>query len=380
MHPSRLAFLFLAAGITAQQAFVVPSKANTTQPGLIYFDNAPQVFVFWGTTSASSGARTQYIYDVADIPLASGVLNSLAVRSPVGYSQTASTYNTLITLSVGPNSSTTASSQYAANHGVATAVFSGQINMPAATSTVWPAPWQAPVPFAVPFTYQSSLGSSFVVEFETTASSAQQVWSIEGYRAEVGNSRTEYYQSTCRHSGNASSGGWSWNSGGLVPGGNLVLNLAGYPINAPQMASNVLFLSTGGLGSQVGPFITPFDLNLVVPAQPNCRWAIDVVNAVSLPMVYRQYTTYAQLELTPSIPIPNHPSLRNRVLFTQNLALDFDVANNPVVFPSIAIRWLIGTGNPVPVSLVRATYDPVNPPPASGALSRSEGASMQLNH
>ncbi len=381
MQHRSLAVLFtVGSALTAQQAFVVPSKANLVQPGLTYFDSAPQSFPLWGTTSTSSAARTQYLYDTSDIPIAGGLLNSLAVRAPVGYSISASSYTTQITMSMGPNTSTTASSQYAANHGSPTTVLSGQVNMPQGTSGTWPRPWQTPITFLQPFSYLPALGSSLVIEFETTASGNQTSWSIEGYRAEIGNSGSELYQGTCRHSGGGTSGGWGWSSNGLVPGGSLVLNLSGYPINAPQFATNILFISTGGLGSQIGPFITPFDLNLIVPSPATCRWAIDIANAITVPMVYRQYTTSAQLELTPSIPIPNHRSLGNKVLYTQNLALDFDAQQSPVLFPSIAIRWLIGPNTQIPASVVRTIYNPVNPPPASGTLVRSEAASLQLNY
>lgn len=370
----------LSASVAAQQTFVVPSKANTTQPGLVYSDSSTQSWPFFGSTSTSSACRVQYLYDVADIPTPAAALTALAVRRPANSSGAVATYQTKITLSVGPNSSANANVTFASNHGITATVFNGAVSLPALIGSPWPAPWQTPIAFTQPFTYAAALGSSLVVEFETTSSSTNATWAIEGYRAEVGNSSTELYQANCRNSGGLVSGSWGWNPPGLVPGGSLSFSLGGYPINTPILANNVLFISTSGLGSSVGPFITPFDLSLIAPSQPNCRWAIDVVNAVSVPMVYQQFTSSANLSLTPALPIANTRFMANRNLYTQNLALDVDTNSNPVLYPSLAIKWLIGTGNRVPVSLVRAVYNPTGTLPPTGTVSISDGASLQFTY
>lgn len=364
----------------AQSTFVVPSKANTTQPGRTYFDSSVQSWPFYGSTSASNACRVQYLYDVADIPTPVAVVTALAVRKPANSGGNAATYQTQITMSVGPNASAAPTSSFAANHGTAVTVFNGSISLPTVTGAAWPAPWQTPIALSAPFTYVAASGNSLVVEFETTSSSTNATWALEGYRAEIGNSGNELYQSNCRNSGGQASGGWGWNSGGLVPGGNLSFSLSGYPINTPSLANNILFISTAGLGSPIGPFITPFDLSLVAPAQANCRWAIDIVNAVSVPMVYQQSTSSASLALSPALPIANTPFMANRNLYTQNLAIDVDSSSNLVLFPSIAIKWLIGTGNRVPVSNVRAVYNPTGGSPATGSIAVSDGASLQFTY
>ncbi len=380
-YASSLSLLAVACGgcLVAQNTFVVPSKANTTEPGALYYDSAPQSYPFWGTTGTTTESRVQYLYDAADIPVNGVALNSVSVRQPRGYTVTGTTVNTTITVSVGPNGPNGASSSFANNHGQnATVVHTGAINLPqlSAVST-WPAAWQTPIPFASPVAYQPAMGQSLVIEFQTTSNTAARSWTLEGYRAEWGFSRSEYYQSSCRNSGGNASGGWSWQPSGLVPGGSFYLNLSSYPSGTPSLANNALFFGVQGLGGQVGALTTPFALSsLNLPADPSCNWGISIING--FPMQYVDSGTSGSLRMQ-SVGIPNDPNLINAQFYTQNLALDVDAAGMPQLFPSIAIRWVLGTGNTVPCTRVSTIYDPSSPR-TTGSVARSEGAALQFGY
>lgn len=368
----------LAAGLAGQGTFVVPSKAINNQPGAVWYDNAPQSYPLWGTSSSSTNARVQYLYDVVDIPIAAGNLTAVDVRAPVGYSLLASTFQTTIDVSMGPNSPTQASRTFASNHGVATAtVFSGALNMPAASNGPWPRPWQT-IPFSQPAAYVASAGQSLVIDFQTTSSSSQRSWSVEGMRAEYGRSTSEHYQSNCLNSGGNRSGGWGWSPSGLVPGGSFYLSLSGYPQNTPSLAANALFFGLQGQGAQFGAFTTPFPItNLGLPAPAGCDWSIGILGGAGYAMTYRSLSSSAQLEFPSGFVFPNTPSIAGMNFYTQNIALDVDPVGGPSLFPSIAIQWLIGTGNTIPcarVSSISSTR------PTTGSVSASEAAVLQFTY
>lgn len=296
----------------------------------------------------------------------------------MGYRNSASTFQTTIELSVGPNSPQNASRTFASNHGPSpSTVFSGGLNMPVESSGSWPRPWVT-IPFSQPVGYVQTAGQSLVIDFLTTASSSQSGWALEGMRAEYGNSGVEHYQRNCMNSGGSPSGGWGWQPSGLVPGGTFYLSLSGYPTNTPSLATNALFFGLQGLGAQIGPFTTPFALaNLGLPSQPSCEWAIELFGGVGYPMNYRQFTTSANLELTSGFRFPNTPSIAGTNIYTQNIALDLDPVAGPVLFPSIAIEWLIGTGNTIPASRVATLGSST---PTSGSVAASEAAVLRFVH
>ncbi len=320
-------------------------------------------------------ARRVPCTDVSDIPIASANLAAVRLRQPDNYQQQAGTFQTTIAVSVGPRSPASASTSFASNHGQnLVTVFTGGLSLPATTSSAWPAPWQVPIPFASPVPYSNTAGQSLVIEFQTTGSSNQRSWSLEGYRAEVGNSMTELYQSGCTHSGGTASGGWGWSSQGLVPGGTFQLNLSGYPLNNPSLAANGLFFGVAGQGSPIGGLITPFPVTaLGLPSPAGCQWAIDISGG-SYPMAYRQTTgtnPSAYLQMS-GVPIANSPSLAGISFYTQNLALDL-VSGSPSLFPSIAIRWYIGPGTPILASRVLSLSSSIQP---SGSVAQSTAASL----
>lgn len=367
------------APASAQGSFVVPSKALTTAPGATANDASIQSYTFWGTTGTSQWARVQYLYDVTDIPIPGGFLMALAVRAPHNSAQTAQTFTTNILVSNGPNAPNSASTNFANNHGVnVVTVHSGPVNLPATASGTWPSPWQPAIPFAQPVTYASAIGPSLVVDFETTAAGTRS-WSLEGWQADAGNTRSEFYQSNCKHSGNAPSGGWSWTSTGMVVGGSLLWYLNGYPNNTPSLAVNAAFFGFTGVGSQVGPFTTPFLLsNLGLPSQPNCQFAIGFVDGWPMSYVSGTTTPNSSTLRLPNVPIPNVPAVGGLNLYGQNVALDTDPSSGQtLLFPSIAVRFTIGTGAAVPVSRVLALG---SAPVATGSVTRSNGASLRVDY
>jgi hypothetical protein len=370
-----LSLLVTHAPVLAQSTFVVPSKANFWQPGVVYADAVPQA-IFLNSGTLPSGVRTQYLYDVADIPIATGLLTSVAFRAPANRSALADSYQARITMSMGPNPSTAPSRTFAANHGLSpSTVFQGVISLPTAAASAWPAPWQTPVLFSSPFAYAAANGSTLVVELDTISS--RNLWVLEGYGAEVGGSRTELHQPGCLHSGNRPLFDNWGQSPNLVPGGSFYVGFGTYPTNTPSLAANLLFISPTGLGSSVGPYVTPFLLSRVAPARPNCLWAIGINNAVTLPMEYVTSGNTAFLALRSELRVPNDARLQNAVFYTQNLAADVDAANNLALFPSVAVRWLIGTNRQIPVSMAFTSYVPGFVAP-EGLIATSTGAALRF--
>ncbi|MFO1051151.1 MAG: hypothetical protein U1F36_02910 [Planctomycetota bacterium] len=373
-----LAATCCAAPLLAQSNnFTVPSKVATYQPGSVYYDSAPQLYPLWGNTGTTVNSRALYLYDAADIPVTSAVLQGLSFRPPVGYQLPAATYQTTVIVS-GSNTPVTApQSNFAANHGpTPTTVFSGSLNVLASTNGSWPRPWQPAIPFATPVVWSNSF-ASLAVEFQTTGSSNGQIWSLEGIRAEWGFNTSEHYQSNCRNSAGNTSGSWGWNPSGLVPGGSFSLYLYGYPQNS-SLSANAMFIGLTGLGSSFGPFVTPFALaNLGLAAPANCQWSIGILGGAGYPMSYTASGTSAYLSIT-GLSLPNTPSFAGAQFYTQDIALDLDPNNaTPNLFPSVALRWTIGTGNTVPCAAVTSASSTM---PTSGSARASEAASFLISY
>ena len=173
----------------------------------------------------------------------------------------ASTYQTTIVLSVGPNGPTSTSATFADNHGVKTTVFSGAVSLPTFGGGSWPTPWESAIPFSQVFPYSASAGQSLVVEFTTTDSTSKLPWRLEGYSMEKGFGDTEHVQLQCFNSAGRTSLQASLSNGlSLVPGGTLSHSLRSYPRNTPSLAINALLIGTEGLGASIGPFTREADL------------------------------------------------------------------------------------------------------------------------
>ena len=372
------AFACLALPLAAQtSSFVVPTKAQTVRPGSIWYDDSPQFWALWGNTGSTVFSRAQYLYAASDVGVPSALLQGFSFRSPYNYQQQAATYTTTVIVSESPTPPGSAQGTFAMNHGASpTTVFSGALSVPATTSMPWPQAFLPMIPFAAPVAWTGVVSQSLVIDYQTSASSNGRSWTMEGMRAEWGYSTNEHYQSNCRHSGGSASGGWGWNPSGLVPGGSFLLQLSGYPQN-PSLATNALFFGLSGRGSPFGPFTTPFPLaSLGLPAPANCEWSIDVIGGAGFPMTYSPSGTSALLSMS-NVPFPNTPSFAGAVLYTQNLALDLDpVRGTPNQFPSIAIKWLIGTGNTIPCTAV--TNLSSSGIPTTGGVRQSEAAVTQF--
>ncbi|MBK8978108.1 MAG: hypothetical protein IPM29_19560 [Planctomycetes bacterium] len=374
--------LALAAFARAQtQTFVVPSKGNLSAPGAVWNDRASQIYVLWGTTSATlQGSHTQYLYDHNDIPIQAANVSAMLYRTHWQDNlTTGSSYTLSISLSNGPNLPAGASTTFANNHGPnLTQVFSGTINQPAVSSSPsWPAPWQAPIVFSQPFPYIAGAGQSLVVDIDTTASSAQRTFQIEGYRLEAGNAAFEYYDSDCRNSAGGTSGGFGWSPETLIPGGSLSLSVSGAPPATPSFANNAMFFALGGRGTPFGPFTTPFPLtSLGVPAPATCEWATGNI-VLGVPVRYNDYGTSASLSFATPVPIPNLPALAGATFYTESIGLDM-VGGQPSLFPLTTIAHTIGTGITIPASRVNRLYDSTGASPTTGSVKNSEAATFQF--
>lgn len=364
--------LTLASG-AAQGGFVVPSKALTREPGVLYEDSMPQPTPFLSLAGAFGASRSLYLYDVADITLQSGLLTGMAVRPPADHGVPSVRCVTRITVSVSSANAFAPSPVFADNHGVQTSVFDGTLDLGARSASRWPAHWESPIAFAAPLPYDRRAGTSLAVEFETRSSTAPGIWHLEGYTTEFGKMAIEFSQPSCGNGGRSWVTPWS-PPGSLAPGGTFALEFSGYPQATPSLAANVLIVSTSGLGSQMGNVRTPFPLSWLAPSHPNCAWAIGVNDAIAVTMRYER----GRLALRPGLPIPHLPSMANRLLFAQNIAIDTDSLNRPVLLSSPAVRCLIGTGNPLPASMVSALFDPRGPRPAAGTLYASNGATLRF--
>ena len=373
-----IAFTCLALPLLAQSNnFVVPSKALTVRPGSVWYDDAPQFYGLWGSTGTTVYGRAQYLYAASDIGVSSALLQGFSFRSPYNYQQQAATYTTTVQVSESPVAPSAAVGTFAANHGAnVTTVFSGSLNVPATNAVPWPQAFVTPIPFAQPVSYMAAMSQSLVIDYQTSASSNGRSWTMEGMRAEWGFNTNEHYQPNCRNSTGQASGSWGWNPQGLIPGGYFSLYLYGYSQNGAA-ANNALFFGLSGLGSPFGPFVTPFPLaNLGVPSPANCQWSIDILGGAGYPMTYMSSGSSAYLYMA-SVALPNTPSFAGSIFYTQNLSLDIDPATSaPTLFPSVALRWTIGTGNTIPCTAVTNLSSTAIP--TTGGVRQSEAAVTQF--
>ena len=124
-----------------------------------------------------------------------------------------------------------------------------------------------------------------------------------------------------------------------------------------------------GQGASLGGLVTPVPVtSLGLPSPAACTWGIDI-SAGSYPMTYTQGTSSASLRMS-NVPIPNTPAGAGVTFYTQNLALDLG-SGSPSLFPSTAMRWLIGTGIRLPASRVHRVDTTL---PTTGSVAESNAA------
>ena len=363
---SRLSAALLLASTAFAQTIVVPSAAATTKPVPLTWNSN----TFYSTTSTTilHDSRTQSIVDVTDITPATAVWNSLAVRRPVGLgnSNAAFTANATFVLSVGPNTSATAVTTFASNHGATpTTVLSGPISLPAANNqATWPAPWQTPFPFTTPFVFVKAAGSSLVVDILQTGNTGTAIWYLEasgpdnGTRAENGGPL-----STCKFS----NGNYNNGLGYSLPkvGGSWSLSYSSILPNAIGVGA----LGGSGVGGTWGSLTLPIDLAPF--GAPGCKWNVSADFTVGLTASASGSASWA------SIPIPNNPSLGGGVFYDHAAFLD-PLANTWGVVTTWSSKWIVGTGIGAPGSTLGVTGNTAATA-TTGSISRGLLATLQLN-
>ncbi|MBI5849983.1 MAG: hypothetical protein HZB39_02925 [Planctomycetes bacterium] len=346
--------IVLGAVLSAQaNSFVVPSKAQLRQPGLLWGDLAEH---WWPSGFFSGPLRLQYLYDATDVPLASGSLRGIAFRGVGGmdWGSIPTSFATNLRVSTSPRTPVTSSAVFAWNTGPDDAlVFSGTVNLGLNFMVPWPAPWESTIPFAQPFPWTRPAQGSLLVDFDVTqTSSFGSPWIPEALRAEFGNAWLEHRRFDC-FNGNANpSVNYRIEASALVPGGSLNLWLFNYPPDG-TLAINALLFGARGAGAFFGNFITPFSLdNLGLPARPNCDWAIGDLFDMGIPMTHVAQGRGSELRLL-GLPIPNDPNLVGAGFYTQDIALEWDpFLSTQVLFPSLALRWKIGSGATIPCTTI----------------------------
>ena len=327
--------LALAASVSAQ-AVVVPSAAATTRPTNSPFYTAN---VFYSTTSVTTApaSRTQTIVDTSDIAPPAAVWNSLQVRRPVGLGNAnpALVATATIVMSMSTSAASASTTTFASNHGAApTTVFQAQLNLAAETNPpAWPAPWQAPVPFATPFVYVGIPGGSLVIDIhqDQGASPSGTPWYVE-YTSPIAGGRIAngVIPSSCRFSVGGYNSGLGWTTGGLQGNGGIwYVSYQGGQMPPNQVGVGVLGVS--GVGGSWGGRPLPIDLGVL--GAPGCQWNISWELSVPL----QSTTTGARW---PNLTIPNDPGLRGASFYEQGLFID-PPANALGLVVSQSSRWQI---------------------------------------
>ncbi len=344
-----LVLLACTGAVAAQSTFVVPS-ANATTGG-----NAAESTLAIGRPGQTP-VRAQYLWNVTDIPIQAGVLQSMDLRAYASLrtSNPPGTLAMTLDMSVGPNSSSTVSSTFASNHGpLVVRAFAGNLNLPLQNSAPAPQPWSVSIPFSTPFPYvppqAQSLVADFVVTNYTTIGTdswvfdaAATVYITQGQRFSNGNA-----QSTCRFSTGSYNNSLSYRQ----PARGTVWFLS-YGSVLPN-AITIGVLGTQGVGGTFGGLALPIDLGLV--GAPGCSWNVDV--ALSVPMLSDANGNARW----PDIMIPNDPGIVGGQFFDQALIVD-PAANAFGAVASWSSRWVVGDATPPEGARVTRTANTGNSP------------------
>lgn len=349
----------LAAPLIAQGTSVqVPAPQ-------VWNQNFYNSYVFFGTTSSriKNEAHGQALYDVNDISVPGAVFKSLQFRKPVRGtfrpSNVATTIDLVVIMSVSPRTYTTASSTFAANHGTnKTQVFQGKLNLPARSAGgTFPAPWEAPVPFAKPFIYAKALGKSLVIETLCANNSAKRTWYIEGSWPDQGTRTTIYSPFSCRFGNGGANNSISHRNPTI--GGSFFVRYNNYPKNVTSFNTNVHVWGLKSSGTWAG-FTLPIKFStLGLPVKnPGCALATDVLATSSL--VYNATSGYLTMPGS-GVAIPNDPSLLDKCFNTQAISLDSTGAPGIGIHASWASKWCIRSGKTSPARYVYRSGDNSKP-------------------
>jgi hypothetical protein len=368
----RLAFASLAstALVVAQQHVVLPAKAGYREQG-----NTRASYLFPDSASVAVPAHTQVVNDVAGVPVPQATFRGLSVRRATGaQSLPAVTSRARIALSVGPRPWDWASATFAENAGTETVVFNGTLSLAArGPQAAWPAPWETELPFQQTFAYDRTRGRSLVLDFVVTQNSARASWDVEATGIESGTVAVELLQPDCLTTAATPNVGYTVDRRMLYPGGRFELRLTDLPRNAPSFATNRLIFGGTGSGGSFGSLTLPFRISTIgLPSHPQCRWTVDDVAEGVL-----GYTPATGV-LSVGFPLPTDPIIAERPFFTQALCIDQD-SQVTRLFPTLALKWTIGTGKVPPATVVTKPQDTV-PPSATGTLAYGEAPVLRLRY
>ena len=356
--------------VAAQQYVVLPAKAGYREAG-----HTQAAYLFPNTASNSVPAHTQVVNDVAGIPVPQATFRGLAVRRATSsQSLPAITTRARISMSVGPLPWDYVNATFAENAGTATVVFNGTLSLAARGSqATWPAPWEVELPFQQNFAYDRTRGRSLVTDFVVTQNSAQTTWPVEATAIESGTVSVELQQPDCLTTASTPNLGYTVSRPLLYPGGRFELRLTDLPLNAPSFGTNRLIFGGAGSGGSFGNLTLPFRIaTLGLPSHPQCRWTVD--NVMDGVMGYTPSTGV----LAVSFSLPPDPIIVERAFFTQALCIDQD-SQTTRLFPTLALRWSIGTGKMPPASVVTRTQDTV-PPNPTGTIGLGEAPVLRLRY
>jgi hypothetical protein len=187
-----------------------------------------------------------------------------------------------------------------------------------------------------------------------------------------------YTRGQCVHSQGSPSGAYGYQQYQPYPGGSFSLSFLGYPARRASLNNSVMLLGASGPGTNIGGLTLPTLLtNFGLPANPYCMLAVspDIV----LPMTYIQGTSGSTgvIAFGP-MPIPDDANLVGSQFFTQALSVDYDNSMPEAqIFPSLALRWTVGTGRR-PACTTLARYNDTVPPATSGGLSFAQAPVVTL--
>lgn len=369
-----LAPLFLASAALAQTPVLCPSMASG-QDG-----SFESLSVLYG--GGTNRAHTQALFATSDIGPTTGTITALSLRGvgPTGGGGALSIH-LRIEMSVSPITIGAAQADFALNVGPApVVVFDGNYTIPPLSpSTSFPPALLPPIVFTTPFPYDANQGPSLVVDVTTSQNSIAQIYRVGAVSIGAGHSSNVYVSGSCQHSGDGPSGAYGYRQFQPYPGGLFSLSLLGYPSHRASFANSALMIGfQGGAGASFGGHPLPVPLTtLGLLANPFCMLAVtpDLV----FPMTYLQGTSgnSGALAFGP-ITIPADPGLAGVDLFTQALSVDYDnTMPAPQVFPSLALRWTIGTGARPAGTTVTRMSDSV-PPQATGGVQFDQAPVMQF--
>jgi hypothetical protein len=370
------AFAFLLVPLAAQTFAVVPSKAARSQDGKWY---SP-----WLVSSSNLGntaSHTQALYATSDIGVTAGTLNGLTFRRDnVAGTYAATTVNMTIDLSITSLVHSAASWTFASNHGPSRVnVFRGPVSVPARTLGSWPEPWESMIPFSTPMAYARSAGNSLVVDVVTTRTTTGNPWFAEAYAVGYGSHTVDLHQPNCLHSDGGASGGYGGNTFQPYPGGPFSLHFSGMPANVPSFHANRLVFGLRGVGGMLGPITLPVPFaTLGIPSPANCQWSSEFL--CDAPMTYQTGTQpNSGLLSIGTFTFPNMPRLVGQSFVTGGIALDTNRTTQQLeAFPTITLKWTIGTGDQIPASQVIQFLDTM-PPMPTGQVFLGEAPVLQLS-